>query len=92
MVLNATDPKRLADKLTVEALEGDWYITDRQPMTKEDYISIIAFATGDPIQILNSIEWKLLPAKTQNRPHLTVQTVLFLSVEYFTGVQNVFGV
>lgn len=51
MVLNATDPKQLADKLTVEALEGDWYITDRQPMTKEDYISIIAFATSDPIQI-----------------------------------------
>ena len=49
-----------ADKLTVEAIEDDWYITSHQPMTKEDYISFVAFATGDRIQIFKQYpEWNL---------------------------------
>lgn len=55
--------KQLADtneKLMVEQIEDDWYITSNHPMTKDHYISFVAFATGDKIQIIKQYpEWNL---------------------------------
>lgn len=40
--------------------KNEWYISSSHPMTKEDYISFIAFATGDKIQIIKQYpEWEL---------------------------------
>ena len=48
------------EKLKVEEIENEWYLTSSHPMTKEDYISFIAFATGDKIQIIKQYpQWDL---------------------------------
>ncbi len=48
------------EKLQVEELEGDWYLTSRHPMSKTHYISFVAFATGDSL-VLQKLypEWDL---------------------------------
>ena len=40
------------ERLQVEEVENDWFITSRHPMRKEDYISFVAFATGDRLQVV----------------------------------------
>ena len=48
------------ERLQVEEVENDWFITSRQPMRKEDYISFVAFATGDRLQVVKQYpEWDL---------------------------------
>jgi len=48
------------EMLSVDVIEGDWYITASHPMTKEHYISFVAFATGDRIQIIKQYpEWDM---------------------------------
>ena len=48
------------EKLTVEGVENDWYITGDHPMRKEDYVSFVAFATGDRLQVVKQYpEWDL---------------------------------
>lgn len=47
-------------KMRVEVIENDWYITSTHPMTKEHFISFVAFATGDKLQIIKQYpEWNL---------------------------------
>lgn len=49
-----------SEKLHVEAMEEDWYITSSHPMNKECYISFLAFAAGDRIQVIKQYpEWDL---------------------------------
>lgn len=60
--LEALEPKKAAEgeKLTVEAVEDEWYIQSAHPMTKENYISFVAFATGDSVHIIKQYpEWGL---------------------------------
>lgn len=56
-------PMQKADennKLSVEVVEDEWFITTNHPMTKERYISFVAFATGDRIQIIRQYpEWNM---------------------------------
>lgn len=48
------------EKLSVEVLEDEWFITSEHPMTKEHYISFVAFASGESIQIIKQYpEWSL---------------------------------
>lgn len=48
------------ERLQVEEVENDWFITSRHPMRKEDYISFVAFATGDRLQVVKQYpEWDL---------------------------------
>lgn len=48
------------EKLTVEEMEKEWYITSNHPMNKECYISFLAFASGDRIQVIKQYpEWDL---------------------------------
>ncbi|WP_349947077.1 helix-turn-helix domain-containing protein [Lacrimispora sp. BS-2] len=48
------------ERLTVQILEDDWYITSGHPMDKEHYISFVALASGDRIQIIKQYpEWNL---------------------------------
>jgi DNA-binding XRE family transcriptional regulator/desulfoferrodoxin (superoxide reductase-like protein) len=56
-----------SEKLTVNAIENDWYITSSHSMTKDHYISFIAFVTGDKIQIIKQYpEWNLSVRIPQN--------------------------
>ena len=49
-----------SEKLSVQAIEDDWYITSEHPMDKEHYISFVALASGDRIQIIKQYpEWNL---------------------------------
>lgn len=48
------------EKLSVQVIEKEWYITSIHPMTKTHYISFVAFVTGDRIQIIKQYpEWNL---------------------------------
>lgn len=49
-----------SDKLKVEIVENDWYITSDHPMTKDNYISFVAFLTGSEMRIIKQYpEWDL---------------------------------
>lgn len=37
--------------LTVESSDGDWYITSAHPMTREHYISFVAFQNADSLVV-----------------------------------------
>ena len=51
---------REEEQLTVELVETDWFITSSHPMRKDDYISFVAFATGDQLQLVKRWpEWDL---------------------------------
>lgn len=49
-----------AERLTVELIENDYFITSSHPMTKEHYVSFVALVTGDTL-ILKRLypEWDL---------------------------------
>lgn len=60
--LEALEAKKAApeERLTVEKVEDDWFISTDHPMTKEHYISFIAFAASDRIQLIRQYpEWNL---------------------------------
>lgn len=49
-----------AERLHVEQVEDDWYVTSDHPMTKQHYISFVALATGQKISLLKQYpEWDL---------------------------------
>ena len=57
------------EKLSVEIVENDWYITTNHPMTKEHYISFVAFATGEKIEMIKTYpEWDM-NVRIQKRGH-----------------------
>ena len=57
------------EKLKLEQVEDEWYITTDHPATKENYISFLAFATGDKLQILKQYpEWEI-HARIPRREH-----------------------
>lgn len=56
-------------KLEISVIDDDWYITSEHEMTKEHYISFIAFATGDKVQLIKQYpEWNL-QVRLQKREH-----------------------
>lgn len=60
--LDALVPTKASEqnKLIVTEVEDDWLITSHHPMTKEQYISFIAFATGDQIHVMKQYpEWDI---------------------------------
>lgn len=57
------------EKLNVEVVENDWYITSDHPMTKEHYISFVAFATGEKLTMVKTYpEWDM-NVRIQKRGH-----------------------
>ena len=69
--LNAFEMKKAEpdEKLSVEIIENDWYITTSHPMTKEHYISFVAFATGEKIEMIKTYpEWDM-NVRIQKRGH-----------------------
>lgn len=48
------------EKLSVQVMEDEWNITSSHPMTKNHYISFVAFAAGDRIYLFKQYpEWDL---------------------------------
>lgn len=46
--------------LSLETIEYEWFITSSHPMTKEHYISFVAFVTGDKILMAKQYpEWPI---------------------------------
>ena len=60
------------EKLTVEEIENDWYVTSNHRMTKEDYISFVALATGERAEIVRQYPQWNLQARFQRRGHGTL--------------------
>lgn len=60
--LTAQQPQKAADdeKLTVEQVEDEWFVSSSHPMTKDHYISFVALATGQKITLMKQYpEWNL---------------------------------
>jgi len=68
--LVALVPQKAADgeKLHLEKVEDEWFITTDHPMTKPHHIAFLAFAAGDRLQMIRQYpEWDLqvrIPART----------------------------
>lgn len=59
-------------KVKVEIIENDWYITSQHPMNKEHYISFVAFANSDRVQLIKRYpEWNL-DIRIQKQEHGTL--------------------
>ena len=54
--------------LTAEIVEDDWFISSEHEMTKDHFISFVAFVTGDRVQLIKQYpEWNLqvrIPKRT----------------------------
>jgi len=69
--LERLEAKKATDeeKLSITEMDNEWYITSEHPMTKEHYVSFIAFATGEQVQIMKQYpEWNL-QARIPKRKH-----------------------
>ena len=48
------------EKLQVEIVEDEWFISSDHPMEKDNYISFVAFQTGDRVELIKQYpEWNL---------------------------------
>lgn len=71
--INAVHPQKAADneKLSVEVIENDYFISGKHEMTREHYISFVALVTGDSIMLRKQYpEWDLqtrIPAFAHGR-------------------------
>ena len=60
------------EKLTIEDMDNERSISSDHPMTKDHYISFIAFATGDQVQIIKQYpEWSF-QTRLPKRKHGTL--------------------
>ena len=60
--LTALEMKKASpeEKLWVEIVEDEWFISSDHPMEKDNYISFVAFQTGDKVEIIKQYpEWNL---------------------------------
>lgn len=72
--LEALEAKKASEeeKLTIEEVDNERFISSDHPMTKEHYISFIAFATGDQVQIIKQYpEWSF-QTRLPKRKHGTL--------------------
>ena len=67
-LLNAKKAEK-EEQLNVEIIEDDWYISASHPMTKEHYISCVAYATGGRIEILKQYTEGDLQTRIPKRGH-----------------------
>lgn len=48
------------EKLVMTESDQEWFISSNHPMTKDHYISFLAFATGDQVQLIKQFpEWSM---------------------------------
>ena len=67
--LTALTPQKAAEeeKLRVERVEDEWFLTSGHPMNKDHHIAFVAFAAGERLQVIRQYpEWDLqvrIPAR-----------------------------
>ena len=69
--LEPLEPQKAAQdqRLTVEQVEDEWYVTSSHPMQKNNYISFLTLVTSDRIQFVKQYpEWDL-QCRFQKRGH-----------------------
>ena len=59
-------------KLTVEPVEDEWFVHGDHPMTRENYVSFIAFATVDRVEVIRHYPQWCLETRIPNRGHGTL--------------------
>ncbi|MCR4645193.1 MAG: helix-turn-helix domain-containing protein [Oscillospiraceae bacterium] len=60
--LTAMEPRKAeeSEQLTLEDLGGEWYVTAEHPMTKEHYISFVAYQTDSCVMLFKQYpEWQV---------------------------------
>jgi len=60
--LPALEPQKAApeEKLKAEMIEDEWFISSDHPMEKDNYISFVAFQTGEKVELVKQYpEWNL---------------------------------
>lgn len=58
--LHALQPQKAEEKLTVEKIDGEYFITSAHEMTKTHYITFVALLTGDSFIMRRQYpEWDL---------------------------------
>ena len=60
--LAALEMKKAAteEKLHAEIIEDEWFITGDHPMEKDNYVSFVAFQTGEKVELIKQYpEWNL---------------------------------
>ena len=60
--LNPLEMQKAApeEKLHVETVEDEWFVTSDHPMEKENYIQFVAFQTGERVELVKQYpEWNL---------------------------------
>ncbi|MGM9945666.1 MAG: helix-turn-helix domain-containing protein [Lysinibacillus sp.] len=60
------------EKLEVSQVENEWFISSNHPMNKDHYISFIAFATGDQVQVIKQYPEWALQTRLPKRKHGTL--------------------
>lgn len=55
--------------LNTELIDGELYVSSEHPMSKEHYISFLAFATGDQVLVIKQFPEWALQARIANRKH-----------------------
>ncbi|MET3575612.1 helix-turn-helix domain-containing protein [Bhargavaea ullalensis] len=60
------------DKLQVTETDGQWFIESDHPMDKDHYISFIALATGESVQIIKQYPEWAMQARLPKRRHGTL--------------------
>ncbi|GKV69717.1 XRE family transcriptional regulator [Sporosarcina sp. NCCP-2716] len=55
--------------LNCELIDGELYVSSDHPMEKDHYISFVAFATGDQVQLFKQYPEWALQARIANRRH-----------------------
>ena len=60
------------EKLEVSQVEDEWLISSDHPMNKEHFISFIAFATGEQVQIIKQYPEWALQTRLPKRKHGTL--------------------
>lgn len=56
-------------EINVELIDSDYYVTIDHPMTKELYVSFMAFVTGDRLQLVKLYPEQSCEATFQRRGH-----------------------
>ncbi len=86
--LTALEPQKASGEhtLNVENIENEWYITSKHPMEKEHYISFVAMATGERINIVKQYPQWDLQTRIFNRGRATL---LFYCSEHGLFYQNI---
>lgn len=54
------EPQKAKETLSVEKIDGSWFVSSPHPMTKEHYVSFVALLTGDTLFLRRLYpEWDL---------------------------------